>query len=114
MIRRPPTSTLFPYTTLFRSAEDVVVARDHRRRHPHDPAELPVDLLVRPAGEGEGERRGDAAVAFDDVAVVPEDRRAVGIGQGGERRDRARLEEVERAALDRPLDVLRPAEVAGR
>src|SRR2546426_5848962 len=24
MIRRPPRSTLFPYTTLFRSAEDVV------------------------------------------------------------------------------------------
>src|SRR5688572_32106561 len=27
MIRRPPRSTLFPYTTLFRSC-------DHRRRHP--------------------------------------------------------------------------------
>src|SRR5947208_10465692 len=26
MIRRPPRSTLFPYTTLFRSIEDVVVA----------------------------------------------------------------------------------------
>src|SRR3712207_7788284 len=29
MIRRPPRSTLFPYTTLFRS-EDVEVARRHR------------------------------------------------------------------------------------
>src|SRR6266446_8045953 len=29
MIRRPPRSTLFPYTTLFRSAR---VARDHRAR----------------------------------------------------------------------------------
>src|SRR3712207_8944517 len=28
MIRRPPRSTLFPYTTLFRSVE----GRDHRRR----------------------------------------------------------------------------------
>src|SRR5438132_5959505 len=27
MIRRPPTSTLFPYTTLFRSVEDDVVQR---------------------------------------------------------------------------------------
>src|SRR2546429_9634037 len=27
MIRRPPRSTLFPYTTLFRSHESVVVAR---------------------------------------------------------------------------------------
>src|SRR3712207_9258022 len=27
MIRRPPRSTLFPYTTLFRSSEDPVLAR---------------------------------------------------------------------------------------
>src|SRR2546427_5334889 len=32
MIRRPPSSTLFPYTTLFRSR---VV--EHRRRHAHKP-----------------------------------------------------------------------------
>src|SRR5690349_23961233 len=32
MIRRPPRSTLFPYTTLFRSVEQVVVVR------PADPA----------------------------------------------------------------------------
>src|SRR5438552_7457711 len=33
MIRRPPRSTLFPYTTLFRSTPDgmVVVVRDHLR-----------------------------------------------------------------------------------
>src|SRR2546430_5045656 len=31
MIRRPPRSTLFPYTTLFRSAQlDLVVASRHR------------------------------------------------------------------------------------
>src|SRR5436305_2413256 len=29
MIRRPPRSTLFPYTTLFRSAEDDAPARLH-------------------------------------------------------------------------------------
>src|SRR3989475_7195767 len=29
MIRRPPRSTLFPYTTLFRSAHDVQHGRDH-------------------------------------------------------------------------------------
>src|SRR3712207_7461167 len=28
MIRRPPRSTLFPYTTLFRSADDVRVGHD--------------------------------------------------------------------------------------
>src|SRR3712207_8874362 len=30
MIRRPPRSTLFPYTTLFRSEEEVVPASDYR------------------------------------------------------------------------------------
>src|SRR2546430_8978720 len=35
MIRRPPRSTLFPYTTLFRSPD----ARDHRRRRRQDHAD---------------------------------------------------------------------------
>src|SRR2546429_4014997 len=35
MIRRPPRSTLFPYTTLFRSQRD---HRDRHRRHAHQPA----------------------------------------------------------------------------
>src|SRR5436309_8403167 len=32
MIRRPPRSTLFPYTTLFRSDERAAVERDHALR----------------------------------------------------------------------------------
>src|SRR3712207_7794352 len=37
MIRRPPRSTLFPYTTLFRSQEHpaAVVVRAGRRANPH-------------------------------------------------------------------------------
>src|SRR3712207_8853853 len=39
MIRRPPRSTLFPYTTLFRSAREVrpreTASADHDRRQPH-------------------------------------------------------------------------------
>src|SRR5258708_29873641 len=36
MIRRPPRSTLFPYTTLFRSADDDARAgREHRARMHH-------------------------------------------------------------------------------
>src|SRR3712207_9539730 len=31
MIRRPPRSTLFPYTTLFRSADEPAAARRHAR-----------------------------------------------------------------------------------
>src|SRR2546425_2447384 len=37
MIRRPPRSTLFPYTTLFRSrsgADSVRIRRDRQRRRP--------------------------------------------------------------------------------
>src|SRR2546430_12742174 len=33
MIRRPPRSTLFPYTTLFRSAQLVFLGRVDRRQH---------------------------------------------------------------------------------
>src|SRR3712207_7717682 len=32
MIRRPPRSTLFPYTTLFRSVDDLVAGDDFQRR----------------------------------------------------------------------------------
>src|SRR2546422_7686793 len=34
MIRRPPRSTLFPYTTLFRSLADAPEQRQHRARPP--------------------------------------------------------------------------------
>src|SRR2546425_13081082 len=33
MIRRPPRSTLFPYTTLFRSIDPARIANDHIRAH---------------------------------------------------------------------------------
>src|SRR5438132_3848115 len=35
MIRRPPRSTLFPYTTLFRSVDSQVVDRRPSHRHAH-------------------------------------------------------------------------------
>src|SRR2546426_6604197 len=49
MIRRPPRSTLFPYTTLFRSGRDLF--RDGRRRGAH------VALPERPL-EGDKSRAG--------------------------------------------------------
>src|SRR2546421_7627369 len=57
MIRRPPRSTLFPYTTLFRSAQVVVAVGEAeaalRRGGAHHRAVLEV-------GRGaEGEQRGD-------------------------------------------------------
>src|SRR3712207_8518660 len=44
MIRRPPRSTLLPYTTLFRSPRALLAARllDGPRRGPHRPAVSPV------------------------------------------------------------------------
>src|SRR3712207_6911850 len=41
MIRRPPRSTLFPYTTLFRSAAELVVAQE-LRAHPRLGEHAPV------------------------------------------------------------------------
>src|SRR5438132_4752228 len=40
LIRRPPRSTLFPYTTLFRSRE-AAVTRENDTRHPQRPAPAP-------------------------------------------------------------------------
>src|SRR5256885_3835050 len=51
MIRRPPRSTLFPYTTLFRSRLEQAVPRLRGRRDP-------------PRGPGE-QRRGDRVAARD-------------------------------------------------
>src|SRR2546427_6761732 len=44
MIRRPPRSTLFPYTTLFRSRGDAETR--HGVDVPPDPAAVPVGLLA--------------------------------------------------------------------
>src|SRR3989442_10944736 len=42
MIRRPPRSTLFPYTTLFRSQRDDVLVVDDLPDHPAGRGRLPV------------------------------------------------------------------------
>src|SRR3712207_7192444 len=54
MIRRPPRSTLFPYTTLFRSRRDPVVheALEIERRHIAPPR------CVEPFARAEGAGRG--------------------------------------------------------
>src|SRR3712207_7069991 len=69
MIRRPPRSTLFPYTTLFRSP-DVPVEHGVRQRAEadagdrhrllaadHEAAHHPVTAAGEPADEGPGLRR---------------------------------------------------------
>src|SRR5438445_3760259 len=48
MIRRPPRSTLFPYTTLFRSAREAVAANLHKR---HGVEVDPGHVVVVPGGK---------------------------------------------------------------
>src|SRR2546430_11607658 len=47
MIRRPPRSTLFPYTTLFRSEAMNKMGGDPRRINPLQPVELVIDHSVQ-------------------------------------------------------------------
>src|SRR3712207_6903053 len=65
MIRRPPRSTLFPYTTLFRSEEDAVGLERRRTEHALEGPGLDdgVDdgLEQRPRGHQVGR------ASFDDV-----------------------------------------------
>src|SRR2546430_12426419 len=56
MIRRPPRSTLFPYTTLFRSRSDRAASR---RRH----------RLCRRAGVRRLDAESDEMIELRDVAV---------------------------------------------
>src|SRR3712207_7719329 len=67
MIRRPPRSTLFPYTTLFRSKQRVaqgVALRDQRARGVRDEGDLGVPPRDRRHGLGEAvaNRRHERAV----------------------------------------------------
>src|SRR5437899_4305293 len=50
MIRRPPRSTLFPYTTLFRSCKQILLDRKHEPRLSEGgrPAETRGELLRAP------------------------------------------------------------------
>src|SRR2546422_6465087 len=67
MIRRPPRSTLFPYTTLFRSGVHEVVQRD--------PLRIVVDahpLLDEPRHA----RQPDRELVGDELAHRPQDRKS--------------------------------------
>src|SRR5256885_12759663 len=65
MIRRPPRSTLFPYTTLFRSGADVarlpevrhVDARPALAQYVLDPGEVAGDVADVPPGRLPGDRK---------------------------------------------------------
>src|SRR3712207_7947932 len=67
MIRRPPRSTLFPYTTLFRSLAPVQVAVDVRRRVALGVADVELAALL-------GQPLDDRHVGDDVAAPVLDDR----------------------------------------
>src|SRR3989441_10388411 len=68
MIRRPPRSTLFPYTTLFRSPR---LRRRHgghqvsRARAPAAPAVMKIDVFFTPLGLAAGDLGGRGVVVID-------------------------------------------------
>src|SRR3712207_9102433 len=96
MIRRPPRSTLFPYTTLFRSLP---------------PERVPVvDVLVGEEEQpgGGGQHHGDRRPPTRGQPVVQQPRAAVGLPPGGE--PDAQGPEGER----RPLPVQALAQPGGR
>src|ERR1039458_4620502 len=64
MIRRPPRSTLFPYTTLFRSR-----VLDRRRKAIVRPTSVR-PTSVRPTSEGEAELELDSPIVGDASATA--------------------------------------------
>src|SRR3712207_7251415 len=77
MIRRPPRSTLFPYTTLFRSPVRPLVGGDDVRGEGAggvEPAQGAVDGRVADVLQARGPQAADHVVAV-----------AVRVGDGGER-----------------------------
>src|SRR2546427_2778653 len=74
MIRRPPRSTLFPYTTLFRSPDQRARSRVAAATHPERVHVGSRDLDSPPEGCLEGETVG--RTAHNNALAAPEDRKS--------------------------------------
>src|SRR3712207_8651465 len=72
MIRRPPRSTLFPYTTLFRSEDEHRLVDDARLLH------LEPEVVALARALADAAERGQAAVLLGEVVdqLLDEDRLA--------------------------------------
>src|SRR3712207_1705558 len=73
MIRRPPRSTLFPYTTLFRSDADTVGAASVA-------ADAEICMMAADTLERVGIRRGDYVVKVNNRKVLDGVLEAIGLG----------------------------------
>src|SRR5256885_13218843 len=85
MIRRPPRSTLFPYTTLFRSPDGrlAAVALDPRREQPRA-LHVVDDLGPRIAAEHVLRQQHQLAVGIDDLAVLGDEAEPVAVAVEGQ------------------------------
>src|SRR3712207_8762511 len=75
MIRRPPRSTLFPYTTLFRSLVDPAVVEHPPARHERD--HLPLRPQLQRIDPVEAAQRRVHDVDAQDHPRAPAERRVV-------------------------------------
>src|SRR3989449_8102997 len=70
MIRRPPRSTLFPYTTLFRSRDMAIVAEEEVRHRRERDVPPDADVVAR-AGSETPPRAGDGRTIAQVVIREP-------------------------------------------
>jgi len=70
MIRRPPRSTLFPYTTLFRSKDAITGKSRDEEPDEAKPEERPT-ITRASAAEGDDATADKPAVAEDEPAARP-------------------------------------------
>src|SRR3712207_6861309 len=75
MIRRPPRSTLFPYTTLFRSQDELVVL-GHLLREAHAAVAEDAALAVDRDQRRELERLAEVALRLDEAGRPRADRKS--------------------------------------
>src|SRR5437667_9116195 len=73
---------------------------------------LAVNSLIGGEGKRESEWSGNAAVAFRDVAVVPDIAGAIRVRKLVQRANRAGLKHIKISALNCPFDVLRASQAA--
>src|SRR2546425_11532560 len=105
MIRRPPRSTLFPYTTLFRS-DLRELGREEERRHlldepEQDPTEQGAGIVAGPPEDDDEE--GLEGPGLSHLGLDGDDHRDEGAAGGGQGRRQAEGHEVDALHVD-PTD----------